>query len=565
MSDFARDLTGEVPLHEAASYFVAMKSFPVSDEAVKTAGVKMAGAAADLMDSLANGGPMPEGKAGRFKPVDEVKEAEKTAATLAEVEGKTTRKMKGVYRDAGISRGGAKGGVVGAALGGIAGALKGGKKGALKGAAGGAAAGAGVGGTVGGVKGTKKGKGVGQHINKVRRGSIAKSMAMQNIRGKLLTQAQKDPEFRRGLLEAARPRPSLRKAAEVKIALGEGAGAAEAQPNMEGGQPTEAAAGPAPQAPAQQVAPQAPPVQDPAAAMPTTAPTVPQNYMDAEVMARAAQAATETGFLRERLNVATEQNTAMQQQVQQAQQELQGLQEQTAASGEQIMQATNEAVQASDRALQQSMAAANMRMGINKMRESFLQLASQDPEQMGTMAQQEQLQAQQAEEQQAVNGQAGAPGQAPGPEAGPGQAPAGAGDTVSEAGPEAGGAPSGAGKGAPGKSTAPNISIKTGAAPPGMLPGALMGAGLAGLHGMRRPDVPQAEENVEQLEGEQTGSFGKAMELAKARMALAHSKLKETNPVAAGAAGMLSGAVGGAVLGSSAGKLHNTARMQGLV
>jgi len=569
MASFEDQLMGGIPLHEAADFFTSMKQ-PTAAAMQE----KVAGAASDLMDSLANGGPMPAGKAGRFKPVDEIKESEKTAATLREVEGKTTSKMEGLYRDAGAIRGGAKGGATGGAAGTIVGAgigaLKGGKGGALRGAARGAIKGLGigggggaiVGGAVGAKKGKEKGQHVGQHINTMRRGSIAKSMAMSSVQKKLLEQAQKDPEFRRGLIEAS-GRGRMNKAAEaearfLKLAFGEeGGGMAGGGPNMEGGQPAPAAQQSAPG----MTPPEAgtAPAQDPQAAMPTTAPTVPVNYMTSELMARAAQEANEVGFLRERLNAATEQNQAAQQQMQQAQAQLEQMQQETAASGEQIMAATNEAVAASDRALQQSLQAANMRMGIQKMRESMLQLASQDPESMGTMAQAEQQQAV-AAEQQAVDAQAGTPGQTGSPATGTGSPAAGAGGPGGP-GPEGGG--DGSSASPSGSNAKPQISIKTGSPMAMALPGAVAGAGLAALQGYRQSTqgVEDAQAEVSQLEQEQqSGSFGKALDLAKAKKRLADNELAQAHPVKSNIKEIVGGALGGAAVGAAGKQLWDTAR-----
>lgn len=430
MADFERQLMGGIPLHEAAEFFIRVKQ--PSDAHIKEASVKMAGAAADLMNELAAGGPMPAGKAGRFKKVDQIKEA-------------------------------------------VAGAMS--KKDKMK-----------------------------------------------------------------------------KAAALLKIAFGEeqsmGGEAMGGGPNMQGGQPTPAAQG-APGTPSPE-AMGSPPVQDPAAAVPSSPPTLPVNYMEAEQMAQAAQEANEVGFLRERLNAATEQNNAMQAQLGDVQAQLDQMNQQSQQTGEQVMAATAEAVNASERALQQNMQAANMRIGINKMRESFLQLASQDPEQLGTLAQQEQVQAQQME-QAAVDSQAGTPEQSASPETGTGAPPAGAPEPGGP-GPESGGSDS-----QPGKQ--PNISIKTGSVP-WAVPGAVAGAGLAALHSRKMGQgTDELEQEVQGLEQEQDqGSFGKAMELAKAKMRLAESELHQKHPTRAGMQSTLGGAFGGAMVGSALQGLASTAK-----
>lgn len=561
MSDFERQLMGEIPLHEASDFFTSMKQPSASGEQTK-----VAGAASDMMDQLVRG-EMPAGKAGKFKPVDQIK----TSASLAEVEGMTSKRMKSLYRDTGIAQGGVKGGLAGAALGAAGGAIRGGLqggkaqalKGALLGGRAGGAIGAVAGGATGGVKGSKRGAGVGDHINTMRRESLSKSLAINNVQRALLAQAQKDPAFHRGLVEASGGQ--MRKAAMIlkrafgEEAMGAGGAAMGGGANQQGPAPAaqESAPGVDPGSAAPAPAPVAP-VQDLQAAMPTTAPTVAVNYQAAELAARAAQDANEVGFLRDRLNAATEQNQAAQQQLQEAQQQVAQMQQDTAMSGEQIMSATNEAVAASDRALQQSMQAANMRMGIQKMREAMLQLASQDPETMGTMAQQEQQQAEQMQAQagqQAVNGQAGAPGQVGAPEAAPGA-------VAAEGGPETGGAPSEAGAGAPGKSTAPSINIKTGSMG-AALPGAAIGAGLAALQGYRRSanGVEESQREVAELEQQQqSGSFGKALDLMKAKQRLANNELAQSHPIASNVRNVVGGAIGGAALGTAGKQLWNTAR-----
>jgi hypothetical protein len=280
--------------------------------------------------------------------------------------------------------------------------------------------------------------------------------------------------------------------------------------------------------------------------------------MASEMMARAAQEANEVGFLRERLNAATEQNLAAQQQMQEAQAQLEQMQQDTAASGEQIMAATNEAVAASDRALQQSLQAANMRMGIQKMRESMLQLASQDPESLGTLAQQEQL----AAEQQAVDAGAGTPEQTGSPATGSGS-PSAAAPGPGGPGPESGG--DGSSASPSGSNAAPQISVKTGSAGSAAmaLPGAVAGAGLAALQGYRRSSqgVEDAQAEIAQLEQEQqSGSFGKALDLAKAKKRLADNELAQAHPIKSNVKEIAGGALGGAAVGFAGKQLWDTAR-----
>ena len=494
-------------------------------------------------------------------PVDQTKASaanmQKAAGTLADLEKDTTRHLQGVHRDAGIARGTVRGGVAGAGVGALAGALTGGRLGAAKGALYGGGANALLGGVVGGMRGSHTGVAAGRHVNALRQQDLSKSM---------LLRSQVDPEYTKTLhpvlaarVEASRQLQQQRMqkaAAAMKIAFGMDAGGAGgmqgSMPNEQGGQPTAAAQG-APGQPAPEAAPPPQPVQDIDAAKSMAPPTVPVNYMGAEMVARAAQEANEVGFLRERLNAATDQNNGMKQELDQAQQQLQQLQQQSQQVGDQVMQATQEAVASSERALQNSMQAANMRIGINKMREAMMQVASQEPESMGTLAQQEQVQ-QEQQQQQAVNGQAGAPGQSPSPETAPGAAAAGA-PEAGPPGPESGG--TGESGNASGGSAAPQISIKTGAAmPPGMLPGAVAGAGLAALHGYRRSaGVEQKQQEVAKAEEAAAGGgFGKALDLAKAKQELAQNELHAKHPVMSNVKNVLGGAIGGAAAGAAAGK-----------
>ena len=417
MNRFERQIIGEIPIEEAASFFIGMKQPSLSSERVKSASSRMQGSVQGTISELL-AGKMPEGKFGRFKPVDQIKEASARMKTAA-----------------------------------------------------------------------------------------------------------------------------------VKLGFA-AAGAGEAEPNMEGGQPSPAASNlPAQAGAGGSMAPPEGPVQDPQAAKPTTEPTVPVNYMGAELLARAAQQANEVGFLKERLNAATEQNNMMTQQLQSVQGQVDQLGQTSQAASDQIMQATNEAVAASDRALQHSMQAANMRIGIQKMREAMMELASQDPESMGTLAQQQAVQEETAE-QQAVNGAAGTPAQAPSQGTAPG--------TPAAEAPEEGGAEekSDTNTSEPDQSKTPQVQIKTGmfSSMRGALPGALAGASLAGLHSMKQGrDLPEAQAKVDQLEGEQEGgSFSKALQLARAKKNLADSEVHAKHPGKAGLMAALGGAGGGAMLGMAA-------------
>lgn len=513
---FERKVIGDIPLHEAAAFFTSMKQPVVYEDAVKTASSRMKSAAQQIIEKML-AGEMPEGKAGKFK----------TAAKKEKV---------GPVGAASI------GGAIGAGASALHGKkLKEIKASRLKAALGGSAARVAV--------GTAAAAAAGYGIKKLHEHS--EKRAAQRPPG--LTDRQWISEFYTNRM----------KYAAVKLGYGEGspaAGTSDPDPNSQGGQPTPAASN----VPSGPMGPPSGPAQDPAAAKPSTEPTVPINYMGAELVARAAQNTNEVGFLRDRLNATTEQNNLMAQQVQSFQDELSQIQQTQQAAGDQVMQATNEAVAASNRALQQSMQAANMRIGIQKMRESMMELASQDPESMGTLAQQDAMQQQNAE-QAAVNQQTGKPEQT----ATQGTQP---GSPAAEA-PEEGGSEEGGASSQP-KDKAPQVQIKTGAimtpeqlevlkgSLPYALPGAAVGSALAGYHGYKQSHGGQerAQEQVRNLEAEQTGGFSKSLELAKAKKNLADAEVHTKHPDKMMARNLGLGALMGSAAGSGVQAIVDKAR-----
>lgn len=590
MSNFERQIIGEIPLHEAASFFVGMKTFPVSNEQIKTAGARMKSAAQQQIEKLL-AGEVPEGKAGHFKPVNEIKEASAAGKVVRRgtelLSGSKAKSLRQAADDA-LGRAATQvaplrpsdlpsvrslrdssyaqskfrmpkdspqraprpipGGP----------ALKASKK--LDQMAGSEAAkvdaarmvAAGAGGAAVGA-GTTEAAHHKKEKKKTAGGRPAGMSDRQWIHEFYTNREKYEPGY-----------SARMKTAALKLGFGANspAGMGDPEANMEGGQPTPAASN-LPAMPGASMAPPSGPIQDPIAARPSTAPTVPVNYMGAELLAQAAQRTNEVGFLRERLNAATEQNNMLTQQVQQVQSQIDQLSQSQQAAGDQIMQATNEAVASSTRALEHSMQAANMRMGIQKMREAMMELASQDPESMGTLAQQQQLQEESAMEQQAVNAGTGAPGQSPTPPAQPGAPAAGA---TEEGGPEEGG--SGESGNSSGSPKAPQVQIKTGGLPGGaVIPGVLAGAGIAGLMGYRKSQsMDQATADVGQAEqdSQATGSFAKALELSKAKQNLAETEAAAAHPKEYTARSALRGAAQGGVVGHMAGHLYNTIKQQGL-
>lgn len=294
---------------------------------------------------------------------------------------------------------------------------------------------------------------------------------------------------------------------------------------------------------------------------------LPDDYVKNELNAMAAQNANEAAFYRGQVESSQQQTEQLQQQVQQMQEQLGQIQNQAAVSGVQVQSLTNQATQANDRALQYSSETANIRMGVQKMREALMQLASQDPAAMGALS--EQGQAQQAEDQAA--GAVGPDGQpvppeeaAPGtPENSPaasggaptGAAPADAGSGAEEqpeAKPEAPASAEGGAKEDPKTS----ISIKHGSssALPWMAGGAVLGA-ADGVMGERKrmKDMPQLHSKVQELEAaeEQGSTFEQALSLARAKADLEQAKITSKYPDRAMTRAALAGGKQGMMLGSS--------------
>jgi hypothetical protein len=298
----------------------------------------------------------------------------------------------------------------------------------------------------------------------------------------------------------------------------------------------------------------------------------PQNYLQAELMGQQAQEAQEQSFYREQLKAEQGQNQQLQAQMQSMQEQLQAAQ----AQAQQV-------VQAQDDATQQAQAAADARVSAQRMRAQILDLVSKDPSMFSIEQGQPPPGAQQP--QVDANGQPVAPdagmGQpapegpaaaAPSPQTAPGAAPPdGAADMNAPAGPPPGGHPADA-AGTPTDKTSADwafyekLAAGAGRRPfdgtpaeagkcasvQGALP--LIGAGIGaagGAYGSIKAGrgVEGAQQRVQELEGGQDGSFGKALELSKARGALAAGQLSRSHPVASAAMGGLGGAVGGGFTG----------------
>lgn len=266
--------------------------------------------------------------------------------------------------------------------------------------------------------------------------------------------------------------------------------------------------------------------EDAAMASPSTAELQPQHYLQAEMIGQQAQAANEAGFYRNQLTQAQQQVQSMQEQMMQAQMQMQQLQQQAAQTGAQVQQAAQEAMQARDDAVAQTVEAAKARIGAQKMREQLLQIASQDPAQIGEAAL--------------------APQPALPPDAGLGQppqeGPAGLAPDPQQPPPE--GDPA-----AVGLQAMPADQMKTGSA--FGVGGALIGAGLGvGSAFYDADNVHRFQDRVSELERGQDGSFQQATALAKAKERLAKSETAKSHLGRT----VLARGIGGAALGLSGGE-----------
>lgn len=534
MSDFEREILGRVPQAEAAAFFIGIRKYGwAKQELAKTASAEKYSRAQQVFRELLEG-KMPEGKAGHFKTAgvlsaEQIQEAlrarnesqaeerragQSTMGTAAgsvgavekEASDKTDAELKEEGRKRAVTsmaaeahrerarRGERLGETVGRAAGALGGAAAGRKYiGGKMGTVAGLAAGYGAGGKLGKEIGTER--------------DIQKAASAMRARLQKLAQGEMDPA---------------------------GAVTGSGQAPVDQG-----AAGPTPQG-------MAPPMPEPPPPPPTVPPTMPTNYLQAEIAGRQAQEANEVAFLKERLQKATEEMEGVQGQLEQTQAEVGNLQAQVAAAAPQAMAAQQEAQQANERAIQQTQMAANLRMGAQKMREAFMQLASQDPETLGPAGQQPEAQQQGMEMEQQQMPPEGGPEAAPEPGGG---APPG---TPSADAQEPGGgteAPADSEK-SPSKEEV-SVTHKTGSLKAELLrraPYAAGGAAVGAAGGLATPrKIDPLRARVEKLEG-QEGSFGQAVRLAKAKAQLGMAEAAQKYPAGAAAAGALTGAGAGALL-----------------
>lgn len=301
-------------------------------------------------------------------------------------------------------------------------------------------------------------------------------------------------------------------------------------------------------------------------ASPTAGESEATNYLAAEMAGRQAQEQNESSFYREQLGAAQQQAQMAQQAMSDTQMQLQQLQQQAQEAGAQIQAATQQAVAAQDQATQQSLEAAKARIGAQELRSKMLEIASQDPQQIGEQAMAPPPPAPGMEQMLAPPGMAPPPGaeglppeaggpapeegpagEAPAAPAPPGAAPAG---EPGAGGPPPMGGPGGAPPGAPPAAEAGPPQMKVGAALGqhvlGAGIGAAMGAGGSLYAGSRQPALA---EKVQQLEGEQGGGFLQAARLAAAKKSLAGAELAQSHPGTSALIGGLAGGVAGATGG----------------
>lgn len=291
-------------------------------------------------------------------------------------------------------------------------------------------------------------------------------------------------------------------------------------------------------------------------------------YLANEAEGMEAQRQNEAEFYRGQAQSAQQQGMATQQQLADAQQQLQQLQEQQAQVAQTIQAANDEALAASDESLRQTQLAANMRLGYQKLRQQIIELASQDPEQVGTLPGDVPAGAGAGMMPGAGAGQPESEGMGPGQPAAapgasqPGEIPAGSGGAGRE-GP-AGTSANGSGKSGntPSGSDAASTTIKIGAFGSALSQhlGAVAGGVAGGVAGAKKAlgAGQQLQERSQRLDqaAQGDGSFGNALEIAKARAGVAEAESAQQHPIRTALLGGLRGAAMGAALGEGTQRLH---------
>lgn len=312
----------------------------------------------------------------------------------------------------------------------------------------------------------------------------------------------------------------------------------------------EGAAGTQDGAPAMQETPTAQQPQPQAAPSLEQAPTLPANYLGAELAGRVSQQQNEANYYRQRMQQALSENQMLQQQMAETQSSMTQLQQQSQLAGNQMQQVTQEAVAAQDRALTHSMEAARMRMGMQKLREQMLQVASQDPNTVAPGMPGLTPDMTGAPVDVMSSGATQQPGAQPAPGAVPADAgmPAGAG---------------GAEESQPAESKpSQSQTEKAGSVLAQRLGGAALLGGLGAYEGATAGNrIPELESQVADMESSPTpGGFRHAVSLAKAKAQLEIARASKADPRTAALMGGAGGALLGSQLGPAAVGLYNRSK-----
>ena len=296
-----------------------------------------------------------------------------------------------------------------------------------------------------------------------------------------------------------------------------------------------------------------------------------QAYVQNEQQAQQAEEQGQAQYLQQQLAQLREQTQEAQAQNEQLQQQQEATSQQMDMYQQQVAQATQQALAAQDQVLQQQRAAASSRMAYQQLRGGLLEMASKDPPGVsGADAAQQAFQAAQAG---SAPPDAGPAGQAPSPGTPPGS-PAPMGDQpVSQPAGEAAGPDKGSAQpasqtgqtdsplGQPGQAKtgslgdwaepARNLAKKKGkellARAPHAAVGGALGAGAA-LAESKMSNEPLRKE-VGKLEAMPDHTHSQAMQLAQAKGRLSIGEWAEKHPKSAVGAG----ALGGAMLGGKSG------------
>lgn len=298
--------------------------------------------------------------------------------------------------------------------------------------------------------------------------------------------------------------------------------------------------------------------------------TAPLNYMRAEEIGRQAQEQSEAEYHKQRANQAIQQAQQVSMEAEQRTMEAESMAAEATAEAsvadQKVQDAMSQAIAAKEEAIAQTEEAAKIHMATQDMRLQLMQLAKQDPVANAMIAVAGNTPA------EPLGG--GAPGDAP-PDGGmnPGLDPnagaaggAAAPNTPPGAAPPEGeadmNAPAGGPPGPPpamaqqtSKMSSIRIPIKLAGIPVGLTGGALGGLGGAAqgvydAHVGAQEGLEPVQAKLTELQQSQDGTFGKALQLARAKSALADRELAVAHPRSVMAHGALKGSVKGALMGA---------------